>query len=115
MGNKTSIEHMKAEIDLLNYLLANAEKPVKSIDIVNRFGFKRRELQYIIRTIRKEGHPVIGGDFGYMYTFDVQLLNRFVAKLSSAATDMLNTANIIRGCIRSIERMEKGEDGTLFE
>lgn len=100
-------------LPILEYLREHEGKPITTRTLQEHFGIRSRVLQHIIRILRKAGHPIISGDFGYMYTRDVGKLNLFAQRLLSASVDMIDTANVIKKIARNIE--EGGSDGPLFD
>lgn len=101
------------KLPILEYLCEHKDQAITTKTLQEHFGIRSRVLQHIIRDLRKAGHPITSGDFGYMYTKDVGRLNLFAQRLLSASVDMIDTANLIKKIARQIE--EGGSDGPLFD
>jgi predicted DNA-binding transcriptional regulator YafY len=99
--------------DLVNFLQSNKEKAFKAQVINHHIGGNARSLRHDVNELRKAGVPIISGDFGYMYTEDVQKIDRCLERLASTSN---NIFKVIMALTSTKTKILRGDsNGPLFD
>lgn len=83
-------------------------------DIVEILGGTARQLRLEVHSMRREGIPIISGDFGYMYTEDPAKIDKCMARLMSTANNIISSVDRLKATKKRLERGEEPDYGPLF-
>jgi len=86
----------------LEWLRNNRERWLKAEDFKFVFGLDARAVRVVVNKLRHAGHPIVSGNNGYCYTYNVALIQECANRLRSqiretqmALDSLLNAATKI--------------------
>jgi hypothetical protein len=99
---------------ILKLLQARKEQAMQARDIIQIVGGSARQLRMEVQEMRKQGIPIISGDFGYMYSEDPRKIEQCMARLMSTANNIVASVDRLKTTKKRIERGEEPDYGPLF-
>lgn len=99
--------------ELVKFLSDRKDVAYSALLLCRYIGGNSRSLRQDVNELRKAGVPIISGDFGYMYTHNIEHINKCISRLTATALNTLEISN----CLETIKNKIQNKDsyGPLFD